>query len=129
MFNLKDYKNIYMIGIGGISMSGLAHILVSWGFKVSGSNNEENNVISGLIENGIDVKIGHNYDNINESYDLVVYTAAIPIDNPELVHAKELDVPIMERGEFLGELTKLFNDTIGMNYKTFVFIRNKNYIR
>ena len=106
MFDLKKYKNIYMIGIGGISMSGLAHILVSWGFNVSGSNNEDNNVISGLIENGIDVKIGHNYDNINETHDLVVYTAAVKMDNPEIVHAKELNIPIMERGLFLGELTK-----------------------
>jgi len=114
MFNLKKYKNIYMIGIGGISMSGLAHILVSWGFNVSGSNNEENNVISDLIENGIDVKIGHNYDNINEAHDLVVYTAAVKMDNPEIVHAKELNIPIMERGLFLGELTKLFKDTIGI---------------
>ena len=114
MFDLKKYKNIYMIGIGGISMSGLAHILASWGFNVSGSNNEENNVISGLIENGIDVKIGHNYDNINDAHDLVVYTAAVKMDNPEIVHAKELGIPVMERGLFLGELTKLFKDTIGI---------------
>lgn len=114
MFDLKKYKNIYMIGIGGISMSGLAQILVSWGFNVSGSNNEENGVIKSLVENNINVLIGHDYNNINSDIDLVVYTAAISNDNPELIHAKELNIPMMERGEFLGELTKLFKDTIGI---------------
>ena len=114
MFDLKEHKNIYMVGIGGISMSGLAHILVSWGFNVSGSNNESSKVVEELIESGINVYIGHDYNNINESYDLVVYTAAVKEDNPELVHAKELNIPIMERGLFLGELTKLFKDTIGV---------------
>jgi len=114
MFNLKNYKNVYMIGIGGISMSGLAHILVNWGFNVSGSNNEENNVLNGLRENSINVYVPHDYNNINDNVDLVVYTAAIKEDNPELVHAKELNIPIMERGEFLGELTKLFSNTIGV---------------
>ncbi len=114
MFDLKEHKNIYMVGIGGISMSGLAHILVSWGFKVSGSNNESSKVVEELIESDINVHVGHNYDNINESYDLVVYTAAVKEDNPELIHAKELNIPIMERGLFLGELTKLFGDTIGV---------------
>ncbi len=114
MFDLNKHKNIYMVGIGGISMSGLAHILVSWGFNVSGSNNESSRVVEELISSGINVYIGHNYDNINETYDLIVYTAAVKEDNPELVHAKELNIPIMERGLFLGELTKLFKDTIGV---------------
>ena len=115
MFDLKSFKNIYMVGIGGISMSGLAHILRSWNFKVSGSNNEDSSIIDDLKKNGIKVNIGHSYDNINHSIDLVVYTAAVKSDNPELVHAKELGIPILERGEFLGELTKLFKDTIGIS--------------
>ena len=115
MFDLKKYKNIYMIGIGGISMSGLAHILRSWNFYVSGSNNEDSKIIEDLEKNGINVFIGHNYNNINDHIDLVVYTAAVKSDNPELIHAKELNIPTMERGEFLGELTKLFKDTIGVS--------------
>lgn len=114
MFDLRQHKNIYMIGIGGISMSGLAHILMSWGFNVSGSNNEESNVINELIQSGVKIYIGHDYNNIDDSFDLVVYTAAIKDDNPELVHAKELNITVMERGVFLGELTKLFKDTIGI---------------
>lgn len=115
MFDLKKYKNIYMIGIGGISMSGIAHILKSWDFLVSGSNNEENSMTDELSSAGIKVYIGHNYNNINSNIDLVVYTAAIKEDNPELIHAKELNIPVMERGLFLGELTKLFKDTIGIS--------------
>ena len=115
MFDLKSFKNIFMIGIGGISMSGIAHILVSWGFNVSGSNNESNSMTEDLINNGIKVNIGHSYDNINNDIDLVVYTAAINSDNPELIHSKELNIPTMERGLFLGELTKLFNNTIGIS--------------
>ena len=115
MFDLKKYKNIYMIGIGGISMSGIAHILKSWDFLVSGSNNEENNMTDELSNAGIKVYIGHDYNNITNDIDLVVYTAAIKDDNPELVHARELNIPVMERGLFLGELTKLFKDTIGIS--------------
>lgn len=115
MFDLKKYKNIYMIGIGGISMSGIAHILKSWDFFVSGSNNEENSMTDELNSAGIKVYIGHDYNNINSNIDLVVYTAAIKEDNPELIHAKELNIPVMERGLFLGELTKLFKDTIGIS--------------
>lgn len=112
--DLKNYKNIYMIGIGGISMSGLAHILVKWNYSVSGSNNEESSTTKELESNNIHVNIGHNANNINENIDLVVYTAAIKSDNVELVKAKELNIPCIERGEFLGELTKLFKDTIGI---------------
>ena len=115
MFDLKKYKKIYMIGIGGISMSGIAHILKSWNYIVLGSNNEENKMTLELKENDINVFIGHNYDNITSDIDLVVYTAAIHNDNPELVHAKELNIPCLERGMFLGELTKLFKDTIGIS--------------
>lgn len=114
MFDLKDYKNIYMIGIGGISMSGLAHILASWDFSVSGSDARESTIVDELNGAGIHVNIGQKYENINKNIDLVVYTAAVKADNPELIHAKELNIKTLERGEFLGEITKLFKDTIGV---------------
>ena len=114
MFDLKEYKNIFMIGIGGVSMSGLAYILKQYGYNVSGSNNVENNMTNSLNKDGIKVFIPHEYNNINSNIDLVVYTAAISSDNPELIHAKELNIKTLERGEFLGELTKLFKDTIGI---------------
>ena len=112
--NIRDYKSIYMIGIGGISMSGIAEILNKWGFKVAGSDSTKSAQTDWLEENGIHVNIGQVSENINDSYDLIVYTAAIKEDNPERVKAKELNIPMVERGEFLGELTKLFKDTIGI---------------
>ena len=108
---IKKYKKIHMIGIGGVSMSGIAEILLNWGVKVSGSNNCSNDIISKLIDSGISVKIGHNATNV-EGADIVVYTAAISKDNPELVHAIKLGIPTIERADFLGELTRCFEDTI-----------------
>lgn len=114
MFDLKNYKNIFMIGIGGVSMSGLTYILKQYGYNVSGSNNVDNSMTDGLTNDGIKVFVPHSKENINENIDLVVYTAAISEDNEELVRAKELGIKTLERGEFLGELTKLFNEPIGI---------------
>ena len=108
---IKKYKKIHMIGIGGVSMSGIAEILHSWGFEVSGSNNSTNENTAKLIEAGIQVKIRHSAENVIGS-DAVVYTAAISSDNPELVHANELGIPTIERSTFLGELTRCFKNTI-----------------
>ena len=112
--NIKDYKKIYMVGIGGISMSGIALILKRWNYIVSGSDGVSSLQTDWLIKNDIHVNIGQVSDNITSDIDLVVYTAAVKLDNPELVKAKELGIPIVERGEFLGEITKLFKDTIGV---------------
>ncbi len=112
--NIKDYKHIYMVGIGGISMSGIAEILKHWDYKVSGSDGVSSHQTEWLISNGIHVNIGQVSDNITDDIDLVVYTAAVKLDNPELVRANELGIPIVERGEFLGEITKLFKDTVGI---------------
>lgn len=112
--NIRDYKNIYMIGIGGISMSGIAEILKKWGFNVSGSDSQKSSQTECLVENGIQVNIGQTQENITSDIDLVVYSAAIHEDNPELVRAKELGIQFIERGKFLGEITKLFSDTIGI---------------
>ena len=112
--NIKDYKHIYMVGIGGISMSGIAVILKKWDYIVSGSDGVKSNQTDWLEENGIKVNIGQVKENITEDIDLIVYTAAVKQDNPELVRARELNIPAVERGMFLGELTKLFKDTIGI---------------
>jgi len=112
--NLNDYKNIYMIGIGGISMSGIAEILKKWDFNVSGSDCQKSSQTEWLEENGIKVNIGQVKENISSDIDLVVYTAAISEDNSELVEAKKLGITCVERGSFLGEITKLFKRTIGI---------------
>ena len=109
--SLIEYKKIHFIGIGGVSMSGIAHTLKHFGFDISGSDVTDSDTIKVLIDSGIPVYIGTNPENI-KNVDLVVYTAAISKDNPELVMANTLNIPTMERAVFLGLLTKCFNDTI-----------------
>ncbi len=114
MINLdyfKKYKNVYMIGIGGISMSGIAEILTNFGIKVTGSDITDSEIIQNLRNNGIDITIGHNIDAICNA-DLVVYTAAVKQDDPELVQAKKLNIPTIERKDLVGELTKAFSESI-----------------
>ena len=112
--DIKKFHHIYMIGIGGISMSGLAEILRVWQFEVSGSDRNASPQTEDLMRHGIHVNIGQKKENITDDIDLVVYTAAIPKDNPELVEAETKKIPVIERGAFLGELTKLFPKTIGI---------------
>ncbi len=112
--NIKKYKKIHMIGIGGISMSGIAEILINWGFSVSGSDRTDSDILHTLEKAGVQIHIGHKASNI-EGSDCVVFTAAINKDNPELVHAKELGIPVIERSAFLGELTRCYQNTIAIS--------------
>ena len=97
------HNYVHFIGIGGISMSGIAHILLKRGVKISGSDRTESNITKILAADGATIFIGHKAENITNP-DLVVYTAAIPNDNPELVAAREKGITTMERADFLGEL-------------------------
>jgi len=108
---LQQYKNIHMIGIGGSSMSGIAEILKKWGFNVTGSDSTESDVTKDLMNNDIPVYIGSNPMNVDRC-DLVVYSAAIKPENPELVRARELGIPAVERKEIMGELTRAFRNSI-----------------
>ena len=108
---LKKYNKIHMVGIGGVSMSGIAEILNSWGYTITGSNNVENENTKKLEEAGIKVFIGHHAENVVGS-DIVVHTAAVKEDNIELKVAKNLGIPTIERADFLGEITRCFTDTI-----------------
>jgi UDP-N-acetylmuramate--alanine ligase len=104
---IKDKnKKIYFIGIGGISMSGLAEILIKRNFKVSGSDMKASPITDKLSADGAEIHIGQKEDNINEDIDLVVYTAAISEDNPELIKANKLNIPTITRAEFLGNIMK-----------------------
>ena len=107
-------KHIYMIGIGGISMSGIAEILVNYGYQVSGSDITENDMVKHLESKGIKVNIGQVKENITDDIDTVVYTAAIKDTNEELVKARKLGIETIERGKFLGNLTRQFKDVIGV---------------
>ena len=105
--SLKKGAHIHMIGIGGISMSGVAEMLLSFGYKVSGSDVRETNLTNRLKENGAEIYIGQSADNIKDP-DAVCYTAAISDSNPELQKARTLGVPVVERAELLGGLLELY---------------------
>ncbi|WP_017414820.1 UDP-N-acetylmuramate--L-alanine ligase [Clostridium tunisiense] len=101
---LKDTnKKVHFIGIGGISMSGLAEILLKNGYKVSGSDMKDSSIVDKLRNKGAEIYIGHHSDNIKD-VDLVVYTAAVHPDNVEFIKAEQLNIPMMDRAEFLGKI-------------------------
>lgn len=106
----KD-KRIHMIGIGGISMSGIAMMLVNLGAIVTGSDQSESKITTQLQENGINVFIGSNPELI-DNCDIVVYTAAIQGNDLELKRAKELHKECYERAYFLGRLMTNYNNRI-----------------
>ena len=105
MFEKKSH--IHFIGIGGISMSAIAEILKQAGHTVSGSDSSASAVTQRLIERGIPVYIGHRAEQISDA-DMIVYTAAIHSDNPELAAAKAKGIPTYERCTVLGELMKSY---------------------
>lgn len=111
--NIDKTKPIHFVGIGGTSMSGIAEIVLSMGFKVTGSDMNLSSVTEKLEKSGIKIIQGHHADNV-EGASLIVYTAAVKQDNPELVHAKEIGIECMERADFLGEITKLYQETISI---------------
>ena len=98
-------RKVHFIGIGGISMSGLAALLLTKGFKVSGSDFKESPILDKLESEGAEVYIGHKRENL-QNVNLVVYTAAIPSNNPEILEAKEKNIELMDRAEFLGYIMK-----------------------
>lgn len=112
--NISKTKPIYMIGIGGISMSALALILKQAGFAVCGSDFKESDMTLLLQKQDITVHIGHYAENVGE-VSAVVYTAAIKEDNPELAYARTLDVPVVERAVLLGEIMKWYQMPIAVS--------------
>lgn len=106
-----NYHHIHMIGIGGVSMSGIAEILFHKGYKVTGSDTSESEITMKLKKIGIPIVIGHDLQN-SQLADAVVYTAAVKPDDPELINAKEHHVPTIERADFLGQITKMYENTI-----------------
>lgn len=106
--------HIHFIGIGGISMSGLAEILMEEGFTISGSDNKESELTRTLAAKGAQIFYGQKAENIIDGIDLVVYTAAIQEDNPEWIAAKEAELPMLTRAELLGQIMDNYNDSIAV---------------
>lgn len=104
--NFDKPAHVYFMGIGGISMSGLAHILIERGFKVSGSDNKKSEMTEKLASQGANIVYGQKAENIANSspIDVVVYTAAVHPDNPEFMAAKEAGIPMLTRAELLGQI-------------------------
>ena len=110
---LRDIKHIHMIGIGGSGMCPIAEILHSRGYVLTGSDINEGDTLNRIKSLGIKVFMGHNADNINGA-ELVVYSAAISKDNPEIVEAEKKGIPTMERSVLLGALTRQYDNVIGI---------------
>lgn len=108
---LDNKKHIHFIGIGGSGMYPLAQILHSRGYYLTGSDNNETETLQAVRSMGIPVYMGQCAENI-EGADLIVHTAAIMADNPELIAAKASGVPVLERSELLGIVTSWYDNAI-----------------
>ena len=108
--NFKQPIHIHFMGIGGISMSGLAEVLLNAGFTISGSDDRKSPLTEHLSSLGAKISYGLRAENITEDIDLVVYTAAISADNAEYAEAVSKGIPMMSRAVLLGQIMK--------NYKT-----------
>ena len=117
MFEI-DFKtpiHVYFVGIGGISMSGLAEILLSEGFQISGSDMKESPLTKKLSSLGACIYYGQTVSHIDKSVDLVVFTAAIHEDNPEYIAMKNLGIPSLTRAELLGQLMRNYKYPIAIS--------------
>ena len=112
-----DFNNkihVHFIGIGGISMSGLAEILLGAGFTISGSDRAESDLTKHLQSIGATVNYPQMASNITDDIDLIVYTAAIHEDNPEFAAAKASGKPMLTRAELLGEIMENYSRSIAV---------------
>ena len=103
---LGKTEHVHFVGIGGISMSGLATIVRNLKFKVSGSDLQRSEITERLEKIGIKIRYRHRKENIS-SADVVVYSSAIKDDNPELSEARRINIPVIHRSELLAELTRM----------------------
>lgn len=102
---LKTTK-LHFIGIGGIGMSGIAEVLLDLGYSVSGSDLNSSPVVENLKSKGAEIFIGHKASNV-EGTALIIYSSAIDNKNPEVIRAKQLQIPMIRRAEMLAELMRL----------------------
>lgn len=107
--------HVHFIGIGGISMSGLAEILLKEGFTVSGSDSKESPLTRKLESEGAEIFYGQRAENIIPGIGCVIYTAAISRSNPELIEAVAQKLPLLTRAELLGQLMKNYDTPIAVS--------------
>ncbi len=111
---LSGKKNIFFIGIGGISMSSLAHVSHEQGYRVGGSDRSESALTRMLEDEGVSIVYRHDTQNV-QGYDLVVYTVAISEDNPEYKEAQRLGIPCVSRADYLGYIMRTYKHRIGIS--------------
>ncbi len=99
-------RHVHFIGVGGVGMSGLAEILRTLEFDVSGSDQKEGENTKNLRRLGVRVDLGHLAENVHGA-DVIVYSSAISKENPEIVEARKLGVPVISRAEMLAELMRV----------------------
>ena len=100
------FRKIHFVGIGGAGMNGIAEVLKAHGFEVSGSDARDGETLRRLERLGIKVHVGHSAEWVKDA-DLVVYSSAVPKDNPERLAGVERGIPVIRRAEMLGELMRL----------------------
>lgn len=110
---LQSAKRIHMIGIGGAGMCPLAEILHHEGYQLSGSDNNKSDTLARIRALGIPVAMGHKPENVDGA-EIVVYTAALLPDNPELLEAKKRGIPTFERAELFGAISRRYRNCIGI---------------
>lgn len=110
---LRRVKRVHFIGIGGSGMCPLAEILYNEGYELSGSDNNESDTLARIRSMGIPVYMGQRAENI-EGAELIVYTAALLADNPELVAAKASGIPTVERSKLFGAISRMYGNCIGV---------------
>ncbi len=111
---LDKIKRVHFIGIGGSGMCPLAEIMLSKGYEVSGSDMNDGDTLQRIIGYGVPVYMGHKAENIKGA-ELVVYTAAVKSDNPELAAAREQGIPTLERSVMLGVLARRYKNTVAVS--------------
>ena len=117
MLDFENYmspgRKGHLIGIGGVSMSSLAEVLRGMGITITGSDMNENNPnVIALMKKNIPVYIGHKAENIEADVDFVVRTAAVHDDNPEIVRAHEAGIPVFERTQAWGAISKDYSNAL-----------------
>ena len=113
--DLNHPEHVYFMGIGGISMSGLAEVLRDKGFTVSGSDSQRSPITEKLESLGMTVLYGQKAENITPDLDVIVYTAAIRPDNPEFIAASASGIPMMDRAELLGQIMAHYHNSIAVS--------------
>lgn len=113
--DFKKPQAIHFIGIGGISMSGLAEILLQAGFTVTGSDAHESELTDRLEKKGARIFYGQRAENISDEMEVVVYTAAIHSDNPEYAEVVRRKIPMLSRAELLGQLMRNYGQAVAIS--------------